>query len=299
MIVALVLGLVLVAVAVTAILRGLALPSRSQMLDQIGLYGFGTGEADEPRSARRSLGDVATSLGDVIVHRRKLDESGLRSKLTAGGLYGLSTRTFVGYQLLGALAFGGIWIAIGLIGGLSGMLFLVGIPIAVLFGWYLPSMWLNRKVAARTAAIDKALPELIDLLVVAVEAGMGFVAALRLTSHELEGPLAQELHLALQEQTMGLSVTEALEGMARRADTPGMRAFVRGVSQGEVLGVSIGQILRNLSTEMRKRRKALAEERAHKAPVKMLFPLVLLIFPALFVVLLLPAIITIARTLGE
>lgn len=98
---------------------------------------------------------------------------------------------------------------------------------------------------------------------------------------------------------MGLSVTEALEGMARRADTPGMRAFVRGVSQGEVLGVSIGQILRNLSTEMRKRRKALAEERAHKAPVKMLFPLVLLIFPALFVVLLLPAIITIARTLGE
>jgi tight adherence protein C len=299
-IVALVLGLILVGVAVTAIVRGLALPSsRSDVVDQIGLYGFGTSEADEPRGARRSLGDVATSLGDVLAHRRRLDESALRSRLTAGGMYGLSTRTFIGYQVLGAAAFGGIWIVIGVVAGMGGLLFVVGIPISVLFGWYLPSMWLNRKVAARTAAIDKALPELIDLLVVAVEAGMGFVAALRLTSHELEGPLAQELHLTLQEQTMGLSTTEALEGMARRADTPGMRAFVRGVSQGEVLGVSIGQILRNLSAEMRKRRKAMAEERAHKAPVKMLFPLVLLIFPALFVVLLLPAIITIARTLGE
>ena len=97
---------------------------------------------------------------------------------------------------------------------------------------------------------------------------------------------------------MGRSTTEALEGLAQRADTPGIRSFVRAIVQGELLGVSIGRILRNLAGEMRKKRKAKAEEQAQKAPVKMLFPLVLLIFPAMFVVLLLPALISIKNTLG-
>jgi tight adherence protein C len=119
-----------------------------------------------------------------------------------------------------------------------------------------------------------------------------------MTVQELDGPLAQELRLTLQEQTMGLSTPEALEGMARRVETPGVRSFVRSIVQGATLGISLGQILRNLADEMRKRRKAQAEEKAQKAPVKMLFPLVLLIFPAMFVVLLLPAIITISETLG-
>ena len=98
---------------------------------------------------------------------------------------------------------------------------------------------------------------------------------------------------------MGLSSSEALEGMMRRVDTPGIRQFVRAITQGETLGVSIGQILRNLADEMRKRRKAKAEELAQKAPVKMLFPLIFLIFPAMFVVLLLPAVIAISDTLGN
>ncbi len=96
---------------------------------------------------------------------------------------------------------------------------------------------------------------------------------------------------------MGLSSTEALTNMLERADTPGIRMFVRAVVQGETLGVSIGQIMRNLAIEMRKRRRAAAEERAQKAPIKMLFPLIFLIFPAMFVVLLLPAMITILDTL--
>ena len=90
---------------------------------------------------------------------------------------------------------------------------------------------------------------------------------------------------------MGLSTQEALINMVGRADTPGMRMFVRAIVQGETLGVSIGQIMRNLAIEMRKRRKAYAEERAQKAPVKMLFPLIFLIFPAMFIVLLLPAVL--------
>ena len=89
---------------------------------------------------------------------------------------------------------------------------------------------------------------------------------------------------------MGLTTNEALANMLERADTPGMRSFVRSVLQGETLGVSIGQIMRNLAVEMRKRRRALAEERAQKAPIKILFPLVFLIFPAIFVIILAPAV---------
>ena len=96
----------------------------------------------------------------------------------------------------------------------------------------------------------------------------------------------------------GALIEDALENLQKRADTGGMAIFTRSVSQGQRLGISMGQIMRNVAEEMRKRRKSAAEERAHKAPVKLLFPLVFLIFPSLFVVILLPAIINIADTLG-
>ena len=96
---------------------------------------------------------------------------------------------------------------------------------------------------------------------------------------------------------MGLSTSQTLENLFVRADTEGMRMFVRSIIQGETLGISIGQVMRNLSLEMRKRRKSAAEERAQKAPIKMVFPLVLLIFPAMFAILILPALINISRLL--
>ena len=114
----------------------------------------------------------------------------------------------------------------------------------------------------------------------------------------MTGPLAEELRLAVHEQNMGLDVEDALANMAARADTPSMRSFVRSIIQGETLGVSIGKIMRDLALEMRKRRRQVAEERAQKAPTKMLFPLVLLIFPAMFVVILGPAAIQIMRSLS-
>ncbi len=89
---------------------------------------------------------------------------------------------------------------------------------------------------------------------------------------------------------MGLTTNEALANMLERVETPGMRSFIRSVLQGETLGVSIGQILRNVAIEMRKRRRAIAEERAQKAPIKILFPLVFMIFPAIFVIILAPAV---------
>ena len=124
-------------------------------------------------------------------------------------------------------------------------------------------------------------------------AGLGLYtavnAAMQLASGRIRGPLGDELRLTLQEQRLGLSTGAALANLMGRCDTPSMRSFVRSVSQGEALGVSIGAILRNLALETRKRRRAHAEERAQKAPVKILFPLVFLIFPPIFIVVLFPA----------
>jgi tight adherence protein C len=142
------------------------------------------------------------------------------------------------------------------------------------------------------------MPDMIDLLVVTIEAGLGILASMRVASETLPDPLGQELRLTLQEQRMGLSVGEALESLGRRADCPNMRVFVRSLTQGEKLGVSMGTTMRNLAVEMRKRRKAAAEERAQKMPVKMLFPLLFFIFPAIFIVLLVPAFIQIGDLLG-
>jgi tight adherence protein C len=127
---------------------------------------------------------------------------------------------------------------------------------------------------------------------------MGFAGSMQMAAERFTGPLGDELRLALQEQAMGLPVDQSLEHMLSRANTDGMRSFVRSIRQGESLGVSIGQILRDLATEMRQRRRAAAEERAQKAPIKILFPLVGLIFPAIFVVVLAPGVISISSTFG-
>jgi tight adherence protein C len=121
---------------------------------------------------------------------------------------------------------------------------------------------------------------------------MGFSGSMQVAAERFSGPLGDELRLTLQEQAMGLPTDKAMANLLARADTDGMRSFVRSIRQGETLGVSIGQIMRNLAHEMRARRRSLAEQRAQKAPIKILFPLVALIFPAIFVVLLAPAILS-------
>ena len=133
---------------------------------------------------------------------------------------------------------------------------------------------------------------------VMIEAGLSFQAAMRLSSEQFGPPLSDELRLTLQEQTMGLTVDEALDHMSARADTPALKAFVRAMSQGERMGISTGQIMRNLAHEMRHRRRSAAEERAQKTPVLILFPLVFMIFPAMFIVLMTPAAINLSHNLG-
>jgi tight adherence protein C len=212
----------------------------------------------------------------------------------AAGMYTVSARTVIGYRVLATIV---LPVAVYLVAGVHSILDVLMIVLALFAGWVLPLTFVQRKARKRIETIDRKLPDLIDLLCVMIEAGLSFSAALRLASDQFGPPLTDELRLTLQEQTMGLSVAEALSHLAERADTPAMKAFVRAMSQGERMGISTGQIMRNLAHEMRHRRRSAAEERAQKTPVLMLFPLVFLIFPAMFIILMTPAVISLIHNL--
>jgi tight adherence protein C len=297
LILTLLIGLVLTAVAVALFARSFIVSRlrSSESLAQIGQYGFtGAAELDPPTGLRGWVDDFAGLLGGFLVHKLKLfNEDHVRKQLVSAGMYGTSPRMLLGYQVLLAIALPALWIWLAVAAGLSSALALLGVVLAALFGWMAPTTIVGNRAVARIARIDYDMPELIDLLVVTVEAGLGLNAALQLASERMTGPLGEELRITLQEQRMGLPALQALENLLNRCPTAAVRSFVRAMVQGERLGVSVGQILRSLALEMRKRRRAAAEERAQKAPIKILFPLVFMIFPAMFLVILGPAVINI------
>lgn len=166
-------------------------------------------------------------------------------------------------------------------------------------GWFGPRFFLLRLIEARQRLISRGLPDALDLLTVSVEAGLGFDAAVARVSEKIMGPLGDELSYFLREVRMGRSREEALRNLGERSGVADMKVFTSGVIQASRLGVSMGRILRVQSEEMRRRRRQRAEEAAMKAPIKMLFPLVFCIFPALFVVLLGPAFIQIMEAFSH
>jgi tight adherence protein C len=271
------------------------------MLDQIGTYGYvaeaARGAAEGP--SRRPLDSLAGRLGDTAARRlSRFSEAEVRAKLVSAGMYGTTPRKLLGYQVILTvfLPVLMLWLASSLGASLPlTILFAIG---AGVFGWFAPMGFVDRKIRLRYDQMNRQMPDMIDLLIVTIEAGMGILASMRVAGDRLRDPLGQELRLTLQEQRMGLSVGEAIESLGRRADCENMRIFVRSLTQGEKLGVSIGTTMRNLASEMRKRRKAMAEERAQKMPLKMLFPLLFFIFPAIFIVLLVPAFIQIGDLIG-
>ena len=271
-------------------------------IEQIQTYGYvaeaaGGSELEAP--GRRPLDSIAGRIGDMLARRTsRFGEAKIRDKLISAGMYGTTPRKVLGYQALCAVAFS--LLTLWLIPAMGGSIVFAVVAAAVVAaaGWYAPVYYVELKRRSRMEKIDKQLPDMIDLLVVTIEAGLGILASMRVASETMSDPLGQELRLTLQEQRMGLSVNQAIESLGRRADATNMRIFVRALTQGERLGVSIGTTMRNLSVEMRKRRRAMAEERAQKMPIKMLFPLIFCIFPALFVVILTPMIINIVEALG-
>ncbi|MFP5256581.1 MAG: type II secretion system F family protein [Acidimicrobiia bacterium] len=177
---------------------------------------------------------------------------------------------------------------------LSGIGRLMGVLLAAAVFVVGPDSVLDRKVQERQYEIRRKLPDVMDLLVISVEAGLGFEQALDRTIAAVPGPLTEEFSRMLGEVRAGASRADALRAMDARTDVPEIRSFVLAILQADTFGVSIGRVLRAQADEMRIKRRQLAQERAAKAPVKMLIPMVFCIFPALFVVVLGPAAMNIA-----
>jgi tight adherence protein C len=301
----LIIGLFFLAIAVTMVARAVGTPGgrSSETLEQIDAYGF-AGTLPMPSGSEHAVGfrermdSLSGAVGRWAASRfSRFQLPDYRKRLISAGMYNASPERLLGMQFLGAVGGVFLWLALGLLGDMQAWVVIFGIIAAGVFGFIAPGFIVDRKARKRRDQIEKDLPDLIDLVVVTLEAGLSFPQSLRLAATKIKEPLAGEVRLTLQEQNMGLTLVEALENFLSRIDTAGVRMFARSIAQGEVMGVSTGQIMRNLAIELRKRRRARAEEQAQKAPVKMLFPIAFLIMPALFIVLLVPMVIIIMDVL--
>jgi tight adherence protein C len=176
---------------------------------------------------------------------------------------------------------------------LDGIMPLLVFGLFALFLGLGPDAILNRQVEERAYQLRRLLPDVMDLLVISVEAGLGFEQALDRTTSAVPGPLTDEFSRMLGEVRAGASRADAMRALDARTNVPEIRSFVLAILQADTFGVSIGRVLRAQADEMRIKRRQLAQERAQKAPVKMLIPMVFCIFPALFIIVLGPAVINI------
>ena len=193
------------------------------------------------------------------------------------------------------------FVAMFILGGLIfGLMVIAKLPVSrrILFtvvvtalGFFLPVMWLGSKIKRRKDEIVKQLPDSLDLLTICVEAGLGFDQAVQRMVEKQDNELSRAFNRYLRETALGKLRREALLSMASRMEVPDVTSFVAAIVQADTLGVSMARILRIQSEQMRLRRRQRAEQKAHQAPVKMLFPMVFLIFPSIFIVLLGPAIL--------
>ncbi len=233
-----------------------------------------------------------------LAPRHNLDE--IQWKLeVAGRPHGLTVLDVVGLRVLSALVLG---LAFFLLLGLGPSSLGARLLLAAAFGavgFYVPVLWLNLQMSKRKGAILRALPDGLDMLNVCVGAGLGFDAALSRVGERWQSPLADEFNRVVAEIRLGKVRRQALNDLAARTDLPDIESFVSAIVQADQLGVSIAKVLRTQAEQMRIARRQRAEELARQATIKMLFPLVFLIFPALLAVLLGPAVPQILETFGN
>ena len=214
----------------------------------------------------------------------------LRQRLMeAGSPSGLGPTEFTGLRVLLAVGLGGGMFLLFLLAH-HGLTMTLLLPILTgVIGYILPGSWLGTRIKRRKTEITRALPDAIDLLTISVEAGLGFDPALARVIEKWDNALTREFSRMQSEIRMGHSRREAMRDMSKRVNVDDLNIFISAIVQADTLGVSISQVLRVQSKQMRQARRQRAEELAHKAPIKMIFPMVFLIFPALYVVLLGPA----------
>jgi tight adherence protein C len=247
-----------------------------------------------PRFRERALEPFVAKAARLMlrVNPRTSVES-VSARLMAAGMRKTSPTTIIASK--GILALGGFVFGLVLGGAVAPKMAIIwGLGMGLL-GFIAPSAYLNGRVQRRQSAVAQELPDALDLLSVSVEAGLGFDGAVQKLTEHMEGPLIEEFELALGEMRIGEGRQEALRKMAERSASPEMSSFVRAIIQADQLGISLGRILRIQAHDTRLKRQMLAEEKAMKAPIKMLFPTVLFIFPAMFIVILGPAFLNIAK----
>jgi len=212
----------------------------------------------------------------------------------AGSPVGWDAERILAMKVLGVAVFTPVFFVLAhSLGGLSPFRSLLVAALGLFVGWYLPEWILRSKSGARQRAIQRALPDALDLLSITVEAGLGFDAAVARVARQAGGPLGEELHRVLQEMQIGKTRADALRDLGDRTNIAELKGFVLAMIQADIFGISIAKVLQVQAREMRIKRRQRAEEQAQKVPVKIVFPLILCIFPSLFIVLLGPAVITI------
>lgn len=209
----------------------------------------------------------------------------------SGGHGGLSARDYLGLKALFALGlptfiyllYSGVW---------SSQL-VVSIVFALIIGWRFPEILLKRSARNRCAQLEKTFPDILDLLTVSVGAGLGFDGALAKVVEKSNGPVSDEFKRVLQEIKMGKSRRDAMRDFGDRSGVADIKTFTGAIVQADQLGINISSTLKHQAEQMRRKRRQRVEEQAMKAPVKMLIPLIVFIFPTIFIVLLGPALIQI------
>jgi len=269
------------------------LPSRERerSIRRASHYGFVrvASSLDAKKFRERAVEPMRENLAGLVLKinpRTSLESISL--KLLGAGLGRRITPTgFLAAKGVAA-AFGAlVGVMVGsMAGSATGMMLTLGLAAG---GFFAPDYFVTLKARGRRERIKADLPDALDLLAVSVEAGLGFDGAIAKITEHMEGPLADEFSLTLGEMRIGESRSDALKRMADRVDAPELSSFTRAIIQADQLGTSLGRILRVQAADSRLRRQAAAEEKAMKAPIKMLFPTVLFIFPAIFLVILGPA----------
>jgi tight adherence protein C len=233
----------------------------------------------------RRLGDISSRFTPQHV----LEQTRIRLEL-AGNPGRMDASTFMVLHFVSAGLFGGLIFLLSLVSKTFSLpTKLLIVLVFTVLGYFFPDLWIRSKINSRQKQVRKAMPDALDLLTICVEAGLGFDAAMSKVNEKWDNELSLAFGRVIREIQLGKLRRDALRDMAERLGLPEMTSFVAAVIQSEMLGVSMAKVLRIQSDQMRVKRRQHAEEEAHKAPIKMIFPMGLFIFPALLIVLLTPA----------
>lgn len=300
--------LIILGIAIALVVTGLRTARQGDPLEQ-RLAEFA--ELGEPTSLEeielsqpfmdRVVYPLSKRLGEIALRftpQNVLDDTARRLEM-AGNPRGLEPTTFlISRFIIGGLFGGGLLVVFWIAPNTSpfSLRSLLIMSIFTLLGFYFPDLMIKSTASRRQKEVRKAMPDAMDLLTICVEAGLGFDAAMKKVNEKWDNELALAFGRVVQEMQLGKLRRDALRDMSRRLGVSEMDSFIAAVIQSEQLGVSMSNVLRIQSDDMRVRRRQLAEEEAQRAPVKMLFPMALLIFPTIMIILLGPAVLLLMRS---